>query len=66
MVFELDDQFDSHSDAATMTSVQYEMHLSERGQKVDSIQRLTTTGRDPAPANAARRGCCRGRAIRWV
>ncbi len=34
MVFELDDQFDSYSDAATMTSMQYEMHLSERGQKV--------------------------------
>ncbi len=37
MVFELDDQFDSYSDAATMTSLQYEMHLSERGQKVESI-----------------------------
>ncbi len=52
MVFELDDQFDSYSDASTMTSVQYEMHLSERGQKVDSIQHLTSTGRDAAPANA--------------
>ena len=37
MVFELDDQFDSYSDAATMTSLQYEMHLSERGQKVNSV-----------------------------
>jgi hypothetical protein len=35
-----------------MTSVQYEMHLSERGQKVDSVQHLTSTGRDAAPANA--------------
>jgi Protein of unknown function (DUF3108) len=52
MVFELDDQFDSYSDASTMTSVQYEMHLSERGQKVDSVQHLTSTGRDAAPANA--------------
>jgi Protein of unknown function (DUF3108) len=52
MVFELDDQFDSYSDSATMTSVQYEMHLSERGQKVDSVQHLTSTGRDAAPANA--------------
>jgi hypothetical protein len=51
MVFELDDQFDSYSDPATMTSVQYEMHLSERGQKVDSVQHLTSTGRDAAPAN---------------
>jgi uncharacterized protein DUF3108 len=52
MVFELDDQFDSYSDALSMASVQYEMHLSERGQKVDSVQHLTATGRDAAPANA--------------
>jgi hypothetical protein len=52
MVFELDDQFDSYSDPLTMNSVQYEMHLSERGQKVDSVQHLTSTGRDAAPANA--------------
>jgi Protein of unknown function (DUF3108) len=51
MVFELDDQFDSYSDASTMTSMQYEMHLSERGQKVTSVQHLTSTGRDAAPAN---------------
>jgi len=52
MVFELDDQFDSYSDAATMTSMQYELHLSERGQKVTSVQHLTSTGRDAAPPNA--------------
>jgi uncharacterized protein DUF3108 len=52
MVFELDDQFDSYSDPSTMTSVQYEMHLSERGQKVDLVQHLTSTGREAAPANA--------------
>jgi hypothetical protein len=51
MVFELDDQFDSYSDASTLSSLQYEMHLNERGQKVDSIQRMTTTGREPEPAN---------------
>jgi hypothetical protein len=50
MVFELDDEFDSYSDAGTMTSLQYEMHLNERGQKVNSVQRMSTTGRDPAPA----------------
>lgn len=49
MVFELDDQFDSYSDAATMTSLQYEMHLNERGQKVDSVQRMTATGKEAAP-----------------
>jgi hypothetical protein len=53
MVFELDDQFDSYSDAGTLASLQYEMHLSERGQKVESIQRMTTTGKEPAPPNAS-------------
>ena len=51
MVFVLDDQFDSYSDATTMESLQYEMHLNERGQKVDSVQRMTSTGKEPAPAN---------------
>ena len=52
MVFALDDQFDSYSDAGTMTSLQYEMHLNERGQKVDSVQRMTATGTEPAPPDA--------------
>lgn len=53
MMFELDDQFDSYSDAGTLSSLQYEMHLNERGEKVDSVQRMTTTGKDPAPSNAS-------------
>jgi hypothetical protein len=52
MVFELDDQFDSYSDAGTLASMQYEMRLSERGQKVESLQRMTSTGKEPAPADA--------------
>lgn len=52
MVFELDDQFDSYSDSATLASLQYEMHLSERGQKVESVQRMTVTGKEPAPSDA--------------
>jgi len=52
MVFELDDQFDSYSDAGTLASMQYEMHLSERGQKVESVQRMTATGREPASPEA--------------
>jgi Protein of unknown function (DUF3108) len=52
MVFELDDQFDSYSDAATLSSLQYEMHLNERGEKQESIQRMTTTGAEGAAANA--------------
>jgi hypothetical protein len=54
MIFELDDQFDSYSDAATLASLQYEMHLNERGEKQESIQRLTTTGAEHAAANATR------------
>jgi len=52
MVFELDDRFDSYSDAVTLASLQYEMHLSERGQKVESVQRMTATGKEPASADA--------------
>jgi Protein of unknown function (DUF3108) len=52
MVFALDDEFDSYSDAGNMASLQYEMHLDERGQKVESIQRMTVTGREPAPTDA--------------
>lgn len=53
MVFELDDQFDSFSEADNFTGLQYEMHLSERGQKVDTIEKMVTSGKDPAPPNAA-------------
>ena len=52
IMFELDDQFDSYSDAVTLASLQYEMHLSERGEKQESIQRMTTSGTDTAPTNA--------------
>lgn len=52
MVFTLDDQFDSYSDASTMNSLQYEMRLDERGKKINSIQRMTTTGKEPAPKDA--------------
>lgn len=53
MVFELDDQFDSFSEPGSMTSLQYEMHLNERGQKVDSVQRLLPSNKDAAPAGAS-------------
>jgi hypothetical protein len=53
MVFELDDQFDSYSAPGDFASVQYEMRLNERGQKVQSLQRMTPTGREPAPAGAS-------------
>ena len=53
MVFELDDQFDSYSDAGNMSSLQYEMHLNERGQKVDSVQRMLPSVQDPPPDGAS-------------
>ncbi|HUI74333.1 MAG TPA: DUF3108 domain-containing protein [Candidatus Acidoferrum sp.] len=53
MVFALDDQFDSYSDAGSFVSMQYEMRLNERGQKVDSIQRMSTTAKEPAPPGAS-------------
>jgi hypothetical protein len=49
LIFELDDRFDSFSEGKSFTGVQYEMHLNERGQKVQSIQRLTTSGKEPPP-----------------
>jgi hypothetical protein len=52
MVFALDDQFDSYSDAGSLVSMQYEMHLNERGETVNYVQRLTASGREPAPGNA--------------
>ena len=53
MVFELDDQFDSFSEAANFTGLQYEMHLSERGQKVDTVEKMVTSGKEPAPPDAS-------------
>ncbi|HUN60933.1 MAG TPA: DUF3108 domain-containing protein [Candidatus Sulfotelmatobacter sp.] len=49
MVFQLDDQFDSYSEAANMTSIQYEMHLSERGEKAEFVERLLASSKDPPP-----------------
>jgi uncharacterized protein DUF3108 len=51
MVFELDDQFDSYSELSSLSSLQYEMHLNERGQKIESIQRMTTSGGDRSLRN---------------
>jgi Protein of unknown function (DUF3108) len=53
MVFELDDQFDSYSEALNLHSLQYEMHLSERGQKAEFVERMTYSGKDPAPPGAS-------------
>ena len=51
MVFELDDEFDSYSEISNLASLKYEMHLNERGQRVDTVERMTSSSREPAPAN---------------
>jgi Protein of unknown function (DUF3108) len=51
MIFELDDQFDSYSDAERFSSLQYEMHLIERGEKVNSVQRLVSSAEDHSGPN---------------
>lgn len=51
MVFELDDEFDSYSESSNLASLKYEMHLNERGQKVDTVERMAPSSREPAPAN---------------
>jgi len=53
MVFQLDDQFDSYSEAANMTSIQYEMHLSERGEKAEFVERMLTSPKDPPPVGSS-------------
>ena len=49
MIFELDDQFDSYSEPTGLVSLQYEMHLNERGEKVDSVQRMLSSPKEFAP-----------------
>lgn len=53
LIFDLDDRFDSFSESNSFTGIQYEMHLNERGQKVQSVQRLTTTGKEPSTPGAS-------------
>src|SRR5207237_7954451 len=55
IVFGTASQCDAYSDARTLEALQYEMRLNERGQKVQSIQRMTTSGREPAAEAAEAR-----------
>ena len=43
-LFEVDDQFDSYTDAATLESHQYEMYLNELGKKHDEVLHLIAIG----------------------
>ncbi len=49
ILYSLDDQFDSYTDPATLTSVQYEFYLHEQGRNRKGTYRMTTEG-DPAPS----------------
>jgi hypothetical protein len=50
IVYPLDDQLDSYTDAAQLDSIQYEMYLHEQGKQQSSSWRLISDG-SPAPAN---------------
>ena len=43
-LFEVDDQFDSYTDTATLESHQYELYLSEMGAKQNQVLHLVTIG----------------------
>jgi Protein of unknown function (DUF3108) len=46
-IFEIDDEFDSYTDAATLASHQYEMYLNEMGKVEKSMMELTPQGTVP-------------------
>jgi len=53
IVYALDDQFDSYTDAAQLTSLQYEMYLHEQGKQQNSSWRMSTADNPSLPANIA-------------
>lgn len=50
ILYPLDDQLDSYTDAAELNSIQYEMYLHEQGKQQNNSWRLISDG-SPAPAN---------------
>jgi Protein of unknown function (DUF3108) len=48
MLYPLDDQFDSYTDAVQLASLQYEGYLHEQGQQQNNLWRMTV-GEEPAP-----------------
>jgi Protein of unknown function (DUF3108) len=51
IVYPLDDQFDSYTEAVKLVSLQYEMYLHEQGKQQNNSWRMTPDG-DAAPSNA--------------
>jgi Protein of unknown function (DUF3108) len=52
-LFEVDDQFDSYTDAATLQSRQYEMYLDELGKKDNQVLQLVPIGQSPRDSSMA-------------
>ena len=52
LLYALDDQFDSYTDAAHLDSLQYEMYLKEQGKQQTNIWRMLTPGQ-PTPSDVA-------------
>jgi uncharacterized protein DUF3108 len=50
ILYPLDDQLDSYTDTARLSSIQYEMYLHEQGKQQTNSWRLISDG-SPAPAN---------------
>lgn len=48
LLYAIDDQLDSYTSAASLSSLQYEMYLHEQGKDQTSLYRMTTDA-DPAP-----------------
>src|SRR6185436_12023523 len=55
IIYPLDDQLDSYTDAALLTSIQYETYLHEQGKQQNGAWRMITAGEaTPANVTAAR------------
>lgn len=52
ILYPLDDQFDSYTDAVRLTSLQYEMYLRESGEKQDRTWRMDT-GEESIPGGVS-------------
>jgi hypothetical protein len=52
ILYPLDDQFDSYTEAVGLTSLQYEMYLREAGERQDRTWRMDT-GDQPIPAGVS-------------
>jgi hypothetical protein len=55
LIYALDDQFDSYTEAASLTSLQYEVYLREQGKQQNAKWRMTLPGEQaPQGVTAAR------------